>query len=189
MGHFDVVAIGASAGGIRALAEVLSSLPADLPVAILIVQHLDPGHASLIAGILQRRCRLKVTMAEHGDIVAPSVAYIAPPDRHMMLVAGKIALMSTEPVHHSRPSIDVLFDSVAASQDGKAIGVILTGSSIDGTAGIKAIKQAGGTTIAQDPNTAEHSIMPASAIATGMADYVLPLSEIAPAITRLVTGK
>ena len=128
-------------------------------------------------------------MAEHGDIVAPSVAYIAPPDRHMMLVAGKIALMSTEPVHHSRPSIDVLFDSVAASQDGKAIGVILTGSSIDGTAGIKAIKQAGGTTIAQDPNTAEHSIMPASAIATGMADYVLPLSEIAPAITRLVTGK
>ncbi len=168
--------------------KVLSPFPFDLPVALLIVQHLNPSTKSMVAEILQKRCELKIKMADDGEIIQPSIAYIAPPDKHMLLITGKIALTTSALVNFSRPSIDVLFGSIAEGMDGKAIGVILTGSSNDGTAGIKAIKKSGGTTIAQDPKTAENGIMPASAIATGMVDYVLPLSDIAPAITRLVTS-
>lgn len=189
MGCFNIVAIGASAGGISALIKVLAPLPSDLPAAILVVQHLDPGYPSHMAEILRNRCQLKAKDAEDGEEVEPSVIYLAPPDRHLLLLSGKIALVSTAPVHFSRPSIDVLFKSVASSADGRAVGVILTGSNIDGTAGIKALKKSGGTTIAQDPRGAESSVMPASAVETGMVDYVLPLSEIPGAIVRLVKGE
>lgn len=100
---------------------------------------------------------------------------------------GKTYLTSTAFVHFSHPSIDLLFESVAGSMDGKAIGVILTGSGSDGAMGIKAIKEKGGTTIAQDPNTSEYKSMPLSAIATDMVDFVLPMADIAPAISTLIT--
>ena len=187
MGNFEVVAIGASAGGLKALMEVLSRLPADLPASILIVQHLDPRHKSLLVELLQRRCQIRIKEAVNDEPIEKSVVYIAPPDRHLLLTDGKTYLTSTAFVHFSRPSIDLLFESVAASMDGKSIGVILTGSGSDGAMGIKAIKEQGGTTIAQDPDTAEHNSMPRSAIATGMVDFVLPLAEIAPAIITLIT--
>jgi two-component system chemotaxis response regulator CheB len=187
MSNFEVVAIGASAGGLKALMEVLSRLPADLPVSILVVQHLDPQHKSLLVELLQRRCQIRIKEAVNDEPVEKSVVYIASPDRHLLLSDGKTYLTSTAFVHFSRPSIDLLFESVAASMDSKAIGVILTGSGSDGAMGIKAIKEQGGTTIAQDPQTAEYGSMPGSAIATGMVDFVLPLEDIAPAIITLIT--
>jgi two-component system chemotaxis response regulator CheB len=187
MSNFEVVAIGASAGGLKALMEVLSRLPADLPVSVLIVQHLDPRHKSLLVELLQRRSQIRIKEAINDEPVVKSVVYIAPPDRHLLLADGKTYLTSTAFVHFSRPSIDLLFESVAASMGGKAIGVILTGSGSDGAMGIKAIKEEGGTTIAQDPESAEHNSMPMSAVATGMVDFVLPLAEIASAIITLIT--
>jgi two-component system chemotaxis response regulator CheB len=184
--YFNTVGIGASAGGLRALTEVLSRLPEDLPATVIVVQHLDPKHKSLLVELLQRHCRLKIKPAEDGEPAEPSVVYIAPPNRHLLLADGKISLSSSAFVHFSRPSIDLMFESVAASREDKVIGVILTGSGSDGAMGIKAIKERGGTTIAQDPDTAEHGAMPAAAIATGMVDFVLPIGEIASAIITLI---
>ncbi|WP_424358820.1 chemotaxis protein CheB [Methanocella sp. MCL-LM] len=186
MAYFNTVAIGTSAGGLKALTELLSHLPGDLPATVLVVQHLDPKHKSLIVELLQKHCRLKIKTAEDGEPAEPSVAYIAPPNKHLLLADGKISLSSSAFVHFSRPSIDLMFESVAASKEGNVIGVILTGSGSDGAMGIKAIKEKGGTTIAQDPDTAEHGSMPAAAIATGMVDFVLPLEGIAPAIITLI---
>jgi len=189
MNQFDIVAIGTSAGGLKALSEILSGLPPDLPVPILIVQHLDPRHKSLMAEILQRHCKMMVKEAVHEETVQPSVVYIAPPNKHLLVSNGKIALTSSAFVHFTRPSVDLLFESVAADLGDKAIGVILTGTGKDGSMGIKAIKERGGTTIAQDEKTSEHFGMPQSAIATGAVDFVLPLQDIAPAITELVRGE
>lgn len=185
MGQFDIVAIGASAGGIKALETLLAGLPANLPVPILIVQHLDPHHKSLMAEIMQRHSKLRVIEAVDGDTMKPSTVYIAPPNRHLLVNEGNIQLTSTAFYHFSRPSIDLLFESIAATFKDRAIGIILTGSGWDGSMGIKAIKETGGTTIAQDEATSEYWSMPQSAIATGMVDLVLPLQEIAPAIIAL----
>jgi two-component system chemotaxis response regulator CheB len=187
MSGYEVVTIGASAGGLKALMEVLSRLPADLPASVLVVQHLDPRHKSLLVELLQRHCEIRIKEAVNEEAIEKSVVYIAPPDRHLLLTDGKTFLASTAFVHFSRPSVDLLLESVAASVDGKSIGVILTGSGLDGAMGIKAIKEQGGTTIAQDPDTAEHSSMPQAAIATGMVDYVLPLADIAYTIITLIT--
>ncbi len=143
MGNFEVVAIGASAGGLKALMEVLSRLPADLPASILIVQHLDPRHKSLLVELLQRRCQIRIKEAVNDEPIEKSVVYIAPPDRHLLLTDGKTYLTSTAFVHFSRPSIDLLFESVAASMDGKSIGVILTGSGIGRGDGHQGNKGAG----------------------------------------------
>ena len=186
MSQFDIVAIGASAGGLKALSEVLSGLPPDLPAPVLIVQHLDPRHKSLMAEILQRHCKMKVMEAEHEEIIAPSVVYIAPPNKHMLVSEGKIVLTSSDFVHFSRPSIDLMFESVAAVFGDKAIGVILSGTGMDGSMGIKAIKERGGTTIAQNEETSEHFGMPQAAIATGSVDFILPIQDIAHAMLTLI---
>lgn len=187
MSQFDIVAIGASAGGLKALSEVLSGLPSDFPAPVLIVQHLDPRHKSLMAEILQRHCRMKVIEAEHEVMMEPSMVYIAPPNKHMLVSEGKmIVLTSSDFVHFSRPSIDLLFESVAAVYGDKAIGVILSGTGMDGSMGIKAIKERGGTTIAQNEETSEHFGMPQAAISTGAVDFILPIQDIAHAILTLI---
>jgi two-component system chemotaxis response regulator CheB len=186
MSQFDIVAIGTSAGGLKTLSELLSGLPSNLPVPILIVQHLDPQHKSLIAEILQRHCKMKVKEGVHEETIQPSTVYIAPPNKHMLVSDRKIILTVTAFVHFTRPSIDLLFESVAADFGNKAIGVILTGTGIDGSLGIKAIKERGGTTIAQDKRTSEYFGMPQAAIATGAVDFILPLQDIAHAIITLV---
>ncbi len=187
--QFDIVAMGASAGGLKALTEILSVLPADFPVPILIVQHLDPRHKSLMAEILQRHCQMKVKEAENDEPIEKSIVYVAPPNKHMLVSDGRIALTSSAFVHFTRPSIDLTFESVAADYEERAIGVILTGTGRDGSMGIKAIKEKGGTTIAQDEKTAEHFGMPQAAIATGTVDFVLPLQDVAPAIIALISGE
>ena len=184
---FDVVALAASAGGLTALSSVLADLPAEFPAGILVVQHLDPRHRSLMADILNRRTRLEVKQAEDGDHLTPGRVYIAPPNRHLLLNGdGSLSLTQTELVHFVRPSADLLFESVAAGYKDRAIAVVLSGSGGDGSMGVKAIKKMGGTVLAQDQRTSEFFGMPGAAIDSGTVDFVLPLEEIAPALVTLV---
>ena len=186
---FDIVAVAASAGGLRALRTLLSGLEETFPASIAVVQHLDPRHRSLMADLLSRQSRLPIKQAEEGDRLQPGAVFIAPPDRHLLVNPdGSLTLARTELVHFLRPSADLLFESVAASFKDRAIAVVLTGSGSDGAGGIQAIKKMGGTVIAQDEGTSEFFGMPGAAIHTGGVDFVLPLNEIGPALTQLVRG-
>jgi two-component system chemotaxis response regulator CheB len=183
---FDIVALAASAGGLNALTHVLAALPADFPAALVVVQHLDRRHRSLMADILSRRTRLRVAEAGEGDRLSPGHAYIAPPDRHLLVNPDRtLSLTQTELVHFVRPSADLLFESTAASFRDRAIAVVLSGSGQDGAMGVKAIKKMGGTVIVQEAANAEFRGMPDAALATGLADFVLPLDDIAPALQKL----
>ena len=184
---FDVVALAASAGGLTALSRVLTDLPAHFPAALLVVQHLDPHHRSLMADILGRRTALRVKQAEEGDRFLPGTVYVAPPDRHLLVNPdGTLSLSRTELVHFVRPSADLLFESVAATSKQRAIAVVLTGTGVDGTMGVRAIKKMGGTVIVQNEQTSEFFGMPSAAIQTGCADFILPLDEIPKALLALV---
>jgi two-component system chemotaxis response regulator CheB len=184
---FEVVALASSAGGLRALEEVLSGLPADFPAATVVVQHLDPRHRSLMADILGRHTALRVKQAEDGESVVPGTVFIAPPNKHLLVnPGGRLSLSDSELVHFVRPSADLLFESVAGSFRDRAIAVVLTGTGSDGAMGVRAIKKVGGTVIAQDKATSEFFGMPGSAIQTGEVDFILPLLEIAPALVTLV---
>ncbi len=184
---FDVVALAASAGGLTALGQVLTGLPSDFPATIVVVQHLDPRHRSLMADILSRRTSLQVKQAEEGDHLVSATVYIAPPNRHLLVNPdGSLSLSQSELVHFVRPSADLLFESVAASYKDRAIAVVLTGTGSDGAMGVQAIKKMGGTVIVQDEKTSEFFGMPGAAIQTGSTDFVLPLDEISPALVTLV---
>ncbi len=186
--QFDVVALASSAGGIAAISHILESLPAGFPAAIVVVQHLDPRHRSLMAEILRRRTPLEVVQAAEGDRIRPGTVHIAPPDRHLLVNRdGSLSLSHSELVHFVRPSADLLFESVAASYGERAIAVVLTGTGSDGSLGVGAIKKMGGTVIAQDQESAEFFGMPAAAIKSGHADFILRLDEIPLALTTLVT--
>jgi two-component system chemotaxis response regulator CheB len=186
---FDIVALAASAGGLKALTDVLAALPGSFPAALVVVQHLDPSHRSLMAEILGRRTALRVEEAADGDRLAPGLAFIAPPNRHLLVNPDRtLSLTQTELVHFVRPSADLLFESVAASHSVRAIGVVFSGSGSDGDMGVKAIKKMGGTVIVQNPGTSEHAGMPKAAVGTGAVDFVLELDQIAPALQRLVAG-
>jgi two-component system chemotaxis response regulator CheB len=184
---FDVVAIAASAGGLSALGRVLAGLPGDFAAAIVIVQHLDPRHRSLMADILSRKTRLAVKQAQEGDELRPGLVYVAPPNRHLLVTPDRsLTLTDTELVNFLRPSADLLFESVAGSYKERAIAVVLTGTGSDGAMGVSAIKKMGGTVIAQDHESAEFSGMPAAAIASGHVDFILSLDEIPDALTKLL---
>lgn len=165
---------------------MLGALPADFPVPVLVLQHVDPRHRSLLADILARRAALPVSEARDGEGVRPMHVYVAPPNRHLLVNAGgTLSLTQTELVHFVRPSADLLFDSLAASYRDRAIAVVLSGSGEDGAMGITAVKKVGGTVIVQEPRSAEFDGMPAAALKTGTADFVLELDEIAPALGKL----
>ncbi len=186
---FDVVAVAASAGGLKALTAVLSPLPPDLPAAIVVVQHLDPRHRSLMAQILDRCTALDVRQVEDGDVLSPGTAFIAPPDNHVLVNRDCVlSLSKSELVHFLRPSADLLFESVAAAHGDRAIAVVLTGSGSDGSMGVEAVKKMGGTVIAQDAATSEFRDMPGAAVRTGSVDFVLPLNEISAALVSLIRG-
>jgi len=184
---FDIVALAASAGGLRALSQVLAALPGNFPATLVVVQHLDPRHRSLMADILSRRTDLAVKQATEGERLNASTAYIAPPNRHLLVNSdGTLSLSQSELVHFVRPSADLLFESVAASFKERAIAVVLSGTGSDGSMGVKAIKKMGGTVIVQDEKSAEFFGMPGAAIETGEVDFVLPLEEIPSALITLV---
>jgi len=182
----DVVAIGASAGGVGALPIVLAALPTTFGAAVVVVLHLDPRSRSFLATVLARESRMPVREAATGDVMRPGTVYVAPPGDHLTVSGDELILTHDAPVHFVRPSVDVLFASVATACGPRAIGVILTGAGVDGAAGMRAIKRCGGRTVVQDPRTAEHSGMPTAASATGCADFTLPLSEIGPILARMI---
>ena len=170
-----------------ALSRVLAGLPAGFPATLVVVQHLDPRHRSLMAPILSRRTPLQVKQAEEGERLNPATVYIAPPNRHLLVNPdGTLSLSQAELVHFLRPSADLLFESVAANYRKRAIAVVLTGTGSDGTMGVRAIKKMGGTVIAQDETTAEFFGMPSAAIQSGSVDFVLPLHGIPTALVALV---
>jgi len=186
---FDIVALAASAGGLMALGKVLSGIPAEFPATIVVVQHLDPRHRSLMAEIIGRMTPMKVKQAQEGDKLEPGIVYIAPPNRHLLVNPdGSLSLSLSELVHFVRPSADLLFESVAGSYRERAIAVVLTGTGSDGSMGVQAIKKMGGTVIVQDEATSEFFGMPDAAIKTGSVDFVLPLREIASALVALVAS-
>jgi two-component system chemotaxis response regulator CheB len=154
---------------------------------IVVVQHLDPRHRSLMADILSRRTPLRVKQAEEGESLISGTVYIAPPKRHLLVNSdGTLSLTQSELVHFLRPSADLLFESVAASYKERAIAAVLTGTGTDGAMGVEAVKKMGGTVIVQDQKTAEFSGMPSAAIKTGNVDFILPLEEISPSLVTLV---
>ena len=184
---FKVVALCASAGGLKAISQILSALPANLQCAITVVQHLSPQHSSQLAEILSRRTTLAVKEAEAGDVLRPGKVYIAPPDHHLLVNSdGTLSLSHTELVHFVRPSADLLLESMAASLKQQAIAVVLTGSGVDGAMGVRAIKQMGGSVVVQNQATSEVFGMPGAAIATGSADRIVSLDEIATTLVELV---
>ncbi|MEV5980704.1 chemotaxis protein CheB [Streptomyces sp. NPDC052114] len=188
--RYAIVALASSAGGISGLVKLLGGLDADLPVPILVVQHLDPRHRTVLADILDRRTTLRVKLADADEAAVPGTVYIAPPDRHLLVgTGGVLSLSSTELVHFLRPSADLLFESVAGAYGPQAIACVLTGTGSDGAMGVDAVKSRGGTVIVQDPETAEFKGMPSAAVGTGSVDYVLPLDEIAAVIRGLVETK
>jgi len=187
--EIDAVVIGTSAGGVEALMLLLPQLPAGLGAPVLIVLHLPRERPSLLARIFAPRCAIRVVEAEDKQPVEPGTVYFAPPDYHMLIDAGpQIALASDELVHHSRPSIDALFESAADAYGARLLGVILTGASADGAEGLDAIRRAGGLTVVQQPEEAYAALMIESALARGPVDFVLPLQEIAALFTAVEDG-
>ncbi|CAA9382021.1 Chemotaxis response regulator protein-glutamate methylesterase CheB [uncultured Leptolyngbya sp.] len=183
---YDIVAVATSLGGLRALSQILSALPANFPVAIVVVQHLHPHHRSWLAQILSRHTALSVKQAEEGDRLCLGTVYIAPPNKHLLVNGyGILTLSDTARVHFCRPAANNLFESVATSFKERAIAVVLTGLDGDGATGVQAIKQMGGTVIAQDEATSKAPSMPKAAFDTGCVDLVLPLNEIASTLISL----
>jgi two-component system chemotaxis response regulator CheB len=184
-GH-PIVAIGASAGGIEALSELVASLPADLPATILVVQHLQAGFSSTLPELLTARGKLKATHALHGEKIVPGRIYVAPPDNHIVVRRGYLNVVRGPKENNHRPSVDVLFRSASAAYGPGVVGVVLTGFLDCGTAGLLSIKARGGLAVAQDPADAREPEMPRSAIAHAQVDHVAPLREMAALIARLV---
>ncbi|MBD2107871.1 chemotaxis protein CheB [Nodosilinea sp. FACHB-13] len=185
--RFDIVAIAASAGGIKALAQLLPQLPADFAAAIVLVIHLDPNMASLLPQVLKPMTALPVKDAKTGELLQAGTIYTAPPDHHLLIGAGRtLRLTHTAKVNYSRSAADCTLVSVAERFGERAIAVVLTGYGRDGAAGIQAIKQHGGRVIVQDPATANVASMPQMAIDTGQVDWVLPLETIPQTLINLV---
>jgi two-component system chemotaxis response regulator CheB len=181
----SVIAIGASTGGTEAIRDVLVRLPADIP-GIVIAQHIPPGFSEAFARRLAQLCSFEVKEARDGDLVRPGRALIAPGDFHMLLrkTGGeyRVVVKNGPKICYQRPSVDVLFTSVAAAAGADAVGVLLTGMGTDGAQGLLCMQQAGARTIAQDESTCVIFGMPREAIRLGAARRVLPLPRIAPAI-------
>jgi two-component system, chemotaxis family, protein-glutamate methylesterase/glutaminase len=184
--RIDGVVIGASAGGVEALSVLLPALPAPFAPSLFIVLHLPRERPSLLAEIFQKRCLVPVREAEDKEPVAAGTVYFAPPDYHMLVEKDRqIALSADEPVHYSRPSIDVLFESAADAYGDRLLGIILSGGNEDGSAGLQAVHKAGGVTVVQQPDNAKVPTMVVSALQRGRVDFVLPLDEIAALLRRL----
>jgi two-component system chemotaxis response regulator CheB len=182
----DVVAIGASSGGPRVLEEILSNLPATFALGVLIVQHMTDGFTLSMLRWLQDKCPLPVKVAQEGDTITPRRVLFTPEAVHMVVtLGGRIHLSESDPVNGHRPSIDVLFSSVAKVYGARSAGVLLTGMGSDGAAGLLAIRQSGGVTLVQDEQTSAVFGMPRAAIELGAAQQVLPPSGLIRSLNAL----
>jgi len=185
MATLDTIVIGASAGGVQALTKLVADLPANLPAAVFIVLHVPAHSPSLLPAILARDAKLQVDHAKDDEPIRQGRVYVAPPDQHLLIEAGRVKLVHGPKENLHRPSIDALFRSAARWAGPRVIGVVLTGARDDGTAGMRAIKLRGGVTIVQDPTEAPFPSMPMSVMQKIKVDYSLPLADIAPLLNQL----
>jgi two-component system chemotaxis response regulator CheB len=178
---YEVIAIGASWGGLQAVGALLDGIPEELTQPIVVAQHRS---AESSRGVLESLLRLHTgrPVREPGDKepIEPGAVYVAPADYHLLVDDGSFALSVEARVQYARPSVDVLFESVAETYRDRAIAIVLTGANADGAAGLAAIKRNGGVAIVQDPATATRKDMPEAALAAAVADAVLPLERIGP---------
>jgi two-component system chemotaxis response regulator CheB len=185
----SIVCIGASWGGVDALQHLLPHLPADLDAAICIVLHrAEQDDDARLVRTLGRNCAITVCEPDDKEPIRRGMAYVAPAGYHLLVERGSLALSKDERVRWARPSVDVLFESAAASRGTATIAVVLTGANDDGARGARAVHDAGGTVLVQDPDEAERREMPAAAIAATPVDAVLTIAELAPAIVRYLEG-
>lgn len=188
--HIEAVVIGGSAGGVEALNVLLPKLPADLKPPVFAVLHLLRERPSLLVEIFEPKCQLAVRQATDKERIAAGTIYFAPPNYHLLVdrdAAGapQLALSIDEPVHYSRPSIDVLFESAADVYSDRLLGIILSGANEDGADGLDAIHRAGGMTVVQAPEDARSPQMVMYALQRTAADLVLPLDQIAELLSGL----
>lgn len=184
----DLVVIGASAGGVETLKRVVADLPVDLRASICIVLHIAPGSPSALAGILRRAGRLPCRAATDGEPLSLGEILVAPPDRHLLIEDGRVRLTTGPRENNHRPSVDALFRSAAVARGDRVIGIVLSGTRDDGTAGLAVIKARGGLAIVQDPADALYPGMPTSALDHVAVDAVAPSARIGAAITAMVYG-
>lgn len=184
-GASRAVVIGASAGAVQALGDVLPALPADYPLPVLIVVHVPADRSNFLAPLFAQKCRVRVREAEDKELAAPGTVYFAPADYHLLVETdGTLSLSSDLPVHHSRPSIDVLFESAADAYGEALIGVILTGANEDGADGLRAVAAADGKAVVEDPAAAYADAMPRAAIKRTPKASVMSLEAIASYLVK-----
>jgi two-component system, chemotaxis family, protein-glutamate methylesterase/glutaminase len=181
----NVVAVGASAGGVEALTRLVGALPRDLPAPVLIVLHIPPYATSVLPHILGRVAELPVAHARDGEPLEPGRVLVAPPDHHVLVMRETVRVVRGPHENNHRPAIDPLFRSVALARGPAAVAVVLTGALDDGAAGVAAVASRGGKVVVQDPEDALYPAMPSSAIAAHEPDHVAPLAEIPSIIDRL----
>jgi len=173
-----VVGIGASAGGLKALESFFAQMPADSGMAFVVIQHLSPGHKSIMGSLLEKHTAMKVLPARDGTKLKSDCIYLNPPDKNIGILNGTLQLLEPRNSHGTNLPIDYFFRSLAEDQHEKGVCIVLSGTGTDGTLGLKAVKAGGGMTMAQQEADAEYSGMPRSAIDTGMVDYVLPAADM-----------
>jgi two-component system chemotaxis response regulator CheB len=182
----ELVAIGASWGGLGVLREIMRDLPAELDAAVVIAQHRSPeSRSTAFRDLLSSSSRLRVREACDKDLIRPGTAYIAAPDYHLLIDPGSVSLSTDEPVLYARPSIDVLFETAAESYRDRCVGVVLTGANDDGARGLARVVELGGAAIVQDPASAQRDEMPRAALRTTPSARVVAVGEIAPLLVDL----
>jgi two-component system chemotaxis response regulator CheB len=183
-----LVVVGASAGGVEALSLLAATLPGDLPAAVLVVLHVAPSGSSLLHQILDRSCALPVSLARDDALLVHGTVVVAPGDRHLLVDGDVVRLARGPKEHRHRPAVDPTMRSAALARGPAVVGIVLSGTRVDGTAGLAAIKDRGGLAVAQAPSEALYPDMPASAIAAVRLDAVLPVGEMAAWLSARLQG-
>lgn len=178
--------MGASAGGLEAFQKFFTNMPSDSGIAFVLVQHLDPRHATLMPELLARHTRMSVEQAKDPTPVEPDHVYVIPPNATLTIEGGVLRVQTPLPLHHQRTPIDRFFRSLAEDQGDRAVCILLSGSGTDGTLGLRAVKEHGGMAMAQASESAKHDSIPRSAIATGLVDHVLPVEEMPARLVEYV---
>jgi two-component system CheB/CheR fusion protein len=185
---FPIVAVGASAGGVKALQKLFEKLPADTGACFVVIVHLDPDRESFLPNIIAGRTQMPVVAVDDRAPLAANSVYVIPPNRRLAIADGHIATVEFDEPRGNRAPIDTFFRSVA-EEHGDGFAIVLTGAGADGSVGVRAVKEAGGIVLVQEPREAEYASMPRNAIATGIADLVLPLPELAEKLVELIRSK
>ncbi len=185
-GRFDAMVIGASAGALEALSAILPLLPANFSMPIIVVVHIPPNRPSALAELFAVKCHMAVKEAEDKEPICAGTIYFAPPDYHLLVELDKtFALSSDEPVLFSRPSVDVLFETAADAYRERLVAIVLSGANSDGAQGLKAVVEAGGVGLIQDPATAYAALMPDAAAKASPEAHIMTLASIAEYLKKV----